>query len=54
VRSRHAHWYFISSRFCCSASERLAGGLGIMADDVIAGLLAGVLILVLIQSRLLG
>jgi phosphatidylglycerophosphatase A len=37
-----------------SAAERLAGGLGIMADDVIAGLLAGVLILVLIQSRLLG
>lgn len=37
-----------------SAAERLPGGLGIMADDVIAGVLAGILILILLQSRLLG
>lgn len=37
-----------------SAAERLPGGLGIMADDVIAGLLAGVLVLALLQSRLIG
>lgn len=37
-----------------SAAERLPGGGGIMADDMIAGLIAGLLILILLQSRLLG
>jgi phosphatidylglycerophosphatase A len=35
------------------AAERLPGGLGIMADDIIAGLLAGILVLVLLQLRVL-
>ena len=37
-----------------SAAERLPGGLGIMADDVLAGLLAGILVVILLQTRLLG
>ena len=37
-----------------SAAERLPGGLGIMADDVLAGLLAGILVVILLQARLLG
>jgi phosphatidylglycerophosphatase A len=37
-----------------SAAERLPGGLGIMADDVIAGLFAGVIALALLQLPLLG
>jgi phosphatidylglycerophosphatase A len=37
-----------------SAAERLPGGLGIMADDVLAGVIAGILILILLQTRLLG
>ena len=36
-----------------SVAERLAGGMGIMADDVLAGILAGILILALLQLRLL-
>ena len=35
-------------------AERLPGGLGIMADDVIAGLLAGILVTALLQLHLLG
>ena len=35
------------------AAERVAGGFGIMTDDVLAGLLAGSLILALLQLRLL-
>ncbi len=35
-----------------SAAERLPGGLGIMADDVVAGLMAGVIIAVLAHLRL--
>ena len=35
------------------AAERLPGGLGIMADDVLAGLLAGTVILGLLQLRVL-
>jgi len=35
------------------AAERLPGGLGIMADDVVAGALAGIIILALLQLRLL-
>jgi len=35
------------------AVERLPGGLGIMADDALAGLLAGIIILVLLQTRVL-
>lgn len=34
------------------AAERLGGGLGIMADDVLAGFLAGIIILVLLQFGL--
>ena len=34
-------------------AERLPGGLGIMADDVIAGLLAGIIVVALLQLRLL-
>ena len=34
-----------------SAAERLPGGLGIMVDDVLAGFMAGVLILGLFQLR---
>ena len=36
------------------AAERLPGGLGIMADDVIAGLLAGIIVSVLVQLRLVS
>jgi len=35
------------------AAERLAGGFGIIADDVLAGLLAGIIVLALLQLRLL-
>ena len=35
------------------AAERLPGGIGIMADDVLAGALAGILILALLQLRVL-
>ena len=35
-------------------AERLPGGLGIMADDVIAGLLAGIMVSVAVQLRLLS
>ncbi|HEY6579091.1 MAG TPA: phosphatidylglycerophosphatase A [Rhizomicrobium sp.] len=33
-------------------AERLPGGLGIVADDVVAGMLAGFFIIVLVQFRL--
>ncbi|MGH6876562.1 MAG: phosphatidylglycerophosphatase A family protein [Rhizomicrobium sp.] len=33
------------------AAERLPGGLGIVADDVAAGILAGVVIILLVQTR---
>jgi phosphatidylglycerophosphatase A len=36
------------------AAERLPGGLGIMADDVIAGILAGIIVSVLVQLRLVS
>jgi phosphatidylglycerophosphatase A len=36
------------------AAERLPGGLGIMADDVIAGVVAGVLVAILFRAHLLG
>ncbi|HEY3778721.1 MAG TPA: phosphatidylglycerophosphatase A [Rhizomicrobium sp.] len=36
------------------AAERLPGGLGIMADDVVAGVLAGLVLLLLAQLRLLS
>ena len=36
------------------AAERLAGGLGIMADDVLAGTLGGIIISALVQLRLLS
>ena len=36
------------------AAERLPGGLGIMADDVIAGVLAGIVVIVLVQLRLIS
>jgi phosphatidylglycerophosphatase A len=35
-----------------SAAERLPGGLGIMADDMIAGLLAGAVVVIFLQLRL--
>ena len=35
-------------------AERLPGGLGIMADDVIAGLVAGIVVSVLVQLRLIS
>ena len=35
------------------AAERLPGGIGIMADDVLAGLFAGILVAALRQLRLL-
>jgi phosphatidylglycerophosphatase A len=35
-----------------SAAERLPGGIGIMADDVVAGLMAGVVIAVLAHLQL--
>ncbi|HLY06446.1 MAG TPA: phosphatidylglycerophosphatase A [Rhizomicrobium sp.] len=35
------------------AAERLPGGVGIMADDVLAGALAGMIILALLQLRFL-
>lgn len=35
------------------AAERLPGGIGIMTDDVLAGALAGILILALLQLRVL-
>jgi phosphatidylglycerophosphatase A len=35
------------------AAERLPGGIGIMADDVLAGALSGIIILALIQLRVL-
>ncbi len=35
------------------AAERLPGGLGIMADDIVAGVLAGLLILILAQLHVL-
>lgn len=34
-----------------SAAERLPGGLGIMADDVLAGVIAGIVIFALLQTR---
>jgi phosphatidylglycerophosphatase A len=36
------------------AAERLHGGLGIVADDVVAGVLAGLFILILAQLRVLA
>lgn len=35
------------------AAERFPGGLGIIADDVVAGLLAGLAIVLLVQARLM-
>jgi phosphatidylglycerophosphatase A len=37
-----------------SAAERLHGGLGIVADDVVAGVVAGVIIIILVQLRLVS
>ena len=37
-----------------AAAERLHGGLGIVADDVVAGVLAGVIIILLVQLRLVS
>lgn len=36
------------------AAERLHGGLGIMADDVVAGVLAGLALLILAQTHVLA
>ena len=36
-----------------SSVERFPGGFGIMADDLLAGLIAGIVILSLLQSRLI-
>lgn len=36
-----------------SAAERLPGGLGIMADDLVAGVFAGIVIAVLVQLRII-
>jgi phosphatidylglycerophosphatase A len=37
----------ISKLWPVSAAERLRGGLGIMADDLVAGLIAGLIVAVL-------
>jgi phosphatidylglycerophosphatase A len=37
-----------------SAAERLHGGLGIMADDVVAGVLSGLVLVLLAQTRVLA
>jgi phosphatidylglycerophosphatase A len=34
-------------------AERLPGGLGIVADDIIAGVFAGLIILILVQLHVL-
>lgn len=36
------------------AAERLHGGLGIMADDIVAGVLAGLVLLILAQVHMLA
>ena len=65
LRALSTLWGFCDWRSCCSAcstltklwpvsaAEKLRGGLGIVADDIVAGAMAGVIVLLAVHFGLL-